>query len=297
MEGFEVGGRRRAEGALLAGIAAGLALAAVGLAGSGSAPPEDLPDEAVAVVNGRVILEDDYRRLLAGLASERRTPLGPEDRRRVLDRLIEEELLVQRGLELGLVRSDRRVRGELVSSVIGAVVSEAESREPEQEELRRFYDENRDYFTRPGRARVREILVRRRGETPEAVRARAEEIVRRLRAGEAFEAVAGAVGDAPPLPVPDALLPPAKLQEYLGPTATLRALELEAGGVTEPISTGSGYRVVQLVEREAPRTPPFEEVEALVRAEWRRRAGDRALRRYLGDLRRRSEVRVREPLP
>lgn len=288
---------RRAERVLLAGIAAGLALAAVGLAGSGAAPRAELPAGAVAVVNGRILLEEDYQRLLAGLASDRRTPLGPEDRRHVLDRMVEEELLVQRGLELGLLRSDRRVRGELVSSVIAAVVSDAESREPDEEELRRFYAEQRDYFTRPGRARVRELLVRRRGEGPEAVRGRAEEAVRRLRAGVDFAEVARALGDPPPVEVPDALLPPAKLREYLGPTATLRVLELEAGGVTEPLSTGSGYRVVQLVEREPPRTPPFEEVEALVRAEWRRRAGDRALREYLEELRRRAEVRVREPLP
>lgn len=293
----EAGRNRRAERVLLAGIVAGLALAAAGLAGSGPGPGEEIPAGAVALVNGRAILEDDYRRLLAGLAADRRTPLEPEDRRHVLDRLVEEELLVQRGLELGLVRSDRRVRGELVSSVIAAVVSEAESREPGEDELRRFYGENRDYFTRPGRARVREILVRRGGEGPEAVRARAQEAVRRLRAGEPFDAVAAALGDRSPVPVPDALLPPAKLREYLGPTATLRVLGLEVGGVTEPVSTGSGYRVVQLVEREPPFVPPFEEIEDLVRSEWRRRAGDGALRSYLEELRRRADVRVRDSLP
>ena len=41
-----------------------------------------------------------------------------ENMQRVLDRMIDEELLGQRGLDLGLVRADRRVRADLVSAVI-----------------------------------------------------------------------------------------------------------------------------------------------------------------------------------
>src|SRR5262245_15749646 len=66
--------------------------------------------EGVASVNGTAIREEDYERALAAFASDRRSPVEAGDRRHVLDRLIDEELLVQRGLDLGFSRSDRRVR-------------------------------------------------------------------------------------------------------------------------------------------------------------------------------------------
>jgi hypothetical protein len=43
--------------------------------------------------------------------------------------------------------------------------------------------------------------------------------------------------------------------------------------------------------------PPFEEIAAQVEAEWIRRAGDRALRGYLDELRSEARVRTVEQLP
>jgi parvulin-like peptidyl-prolyl isomerase len=93
------------------------------------------------------------------------------------------------------------------------------------------------------------------------------------------------------------LLPAAKLREYLGPTATRTALELEAGAVSEPVRSGAGFHVLQVVAREERHLPPLAEIEEQVRAEWRRRGGDEALRAYLRELRERATLRVAEPLP
>jgi len=46
------------------------------------------------------------------------------------------------------------------------------------------------------------------------------------------------------------------------------------------------------VDRELPRTPDLSEIEAQVRTEWLRRAGDRALREYLDELRDQAEIVV-----
>jgi len=45
--------------------------------------------------------------------------------------------------------------------------------------------------------------------------------------GEAIDAVQASLGDPPLAPLPDTLLPPAKLRDYLGPTALRTALELD----------------------------------------------------------------------
>jgi parvulin-like peptidyl-prolyl isomerase len=190
------------------------------------------------------------------------------------------------------------VRGDLVAAVIDSVVSTATAGEASDAELEAFHAQNADYFARPGRLRVQALLVRpREGEAETAARARAQRAAARVRSGESISGVEVELGEPQVAPLPDVLLPPIKIREYLGPTALRQLLELEAGGVSDPIATPGGIWVLQVVEREPSRTIPFDELRAEVRAEWRRREGDRALRAYLDDLRDQGNVHVREPLP
>lgn len=284
-------GQRRAVLLLVLGAGAGIALAASGL-GVGSGPAAGLPDGVVARVNGQPILTTDYEHALAGLTADRRArTLAPDDRRRVLDRLIDETLLVQRGVELGLVWRDDRVRKDVVAAMVDVAVADGTAAPPTDEQLRAFFDANRDFFARTGRLRVRQVWCR--AATPdEAERAEtcARDAAARLRAGEDFAAVRAALGDAETAPIPDALLPPAKLLEYLGPTALRAALALPDGAVTDPVRSGSGYHVVQVVGHAGMPNPEFEQIRDQVQAELQRRANEDALRRYLADLRSRADI-------
>jgi hypothetical protein len=67
--------------------------------------------------------------------------------------------------------------------------------------------------------------------------------------------------------------------------------------VSDPVRSGGGLRVLQLLEREQEFNPALSEIEAEVRAELRRRLGDRALRAYLAELRRRADVTTVSSLP
>jgi hypothetical protein len=283
----------RARRLLGLGAALGLALATVELLSFGEAIAP--ASGGVASVNGTPIRREDYDRALAAFASDRRSPVEDADRRHVLDRLIEEELLVQRGLELGLAERDRRVRADIVAAMIDAVTAEAKTTEPERAEVEEFYAANRDYFARPGRIRARQVVVRAAATRPDSdARARAREVARRLRAGEDFDRVRSELGDPEIAPLPDVLLPAAKLREYLGPTPAAALLELGPGEVSDPIRAPSGYHVLVVSERADPEPLPLAEVESEVRAEVRRRRADRALRDYLDELRRSGEVRVSE---
>jgi parvulin-like peptidyl-prolyl isomerase len=283
---------RRAPAVLAIGAAIGVVLAATGLVNvrrSGSS----LPRGAAASVNGEIIRSADYQRTLAGVASDRRDGVGAGERRQVLDRLIDEELLVQRGIELGLPRHDRKVRADLTAAVIASAIAGSDDVQPTQAQLQAFYDENRGFFTRPGRLRLRQVFFRAAtGGNDEAVRARAAEASRRLRAGEAFETVHDALGDPEVSPLPDAPLPAEKLIDYLGPTVLKAALALAAGEVSDPVRSGTGYHVLQVIDRQPDVTPALAEIRPQVVAEFRRRAGDQALRAYLDDLRARANIAV-----
>ncbi len=282
---------------LAAGAAAGVAVAAWGLLGT-DARSAGLPEGAIASVNGTLLYVDDYTRLIEGVESDTRESASPELRRRVLDRMIEEELLVQRGIELGLVESDRRVRADITQAMIQSIVVETEDEKPSEDELRSFYAEEAGFFTQPGRVRVGQVFFRVAPAADEAaLRARGEEAQRRLLAGEPLERVRAELGDSEVSPIPDTLLPPAKLREYVGPTALRAVMELAAGAVSAPVRSGMGLHVFQLIEREEAHVPAFEQVTAQVQAEWVRRAGDRALRGYLDDLREAAQLQSLETLP
>jgi parvulin-like peptidyl-prolyl isomerase len=283
---------------LVLGAGLGVGLAAAGLVTSGRGVAPLLADNAVARVNGEPIRIEDYQLVLTALAQDKRDPLAEADRQRVLDRLIDEELLVQRGLELDMPRRDSRVRKDLTAAVIDAVVTEVGDAQPSEDELQRFYDEHRDFFTAPGRLRVRQVFCRvASGAEASAALDRAQQAVRRLRAGEDFATVRIACGDREPLPLPETPLPPAKLVEYLGPTAARAALSLDVGAVSEPARSSGGWQVLQVVEREPDTVPPLAEIKSQVAAEFRRRAGERALRAYLDDLRARAQITRASKLP
>jgi parvulin-like peptidyl-prolyl isomerase len=288
--------QRRALLTLSLGAALGLALGAYGLVGGGSGTGA-LPDGVVASVNGDFIDRDGYERLVAGLDADTREPITPELRKRVLDRMIDEELLVQRGLELGLAESDRRVRADITSAMIRSVVLEAEDTPPTEDELVAFHESDAAFFTQPGRVRVGQVFFRVPSPgADEEVKQRAERARDRLRNGDDLETVRSEDGDREVSTIPNAMLPPAKLREYVGPTALRAVMTMAESEISDPVRSGTGYHVFVLAERERERVPPFEEIREQVRAEWVRRSGDTALRAYLDGLRRDADVIVRDGL-
>jgi hypothetical protein len=242
----------------------------------------------VARVGGAEIREEDYARALRATAAGRREPPGREEAQHVLERLIDEELLVQRGLELGLAGRDPRLRAELSAAVIGLLVARAEMEalEPAEEALRELYEELREAFREPERFRV----VRLRVDGPDQ-EARALALAERLRAGEPAERVAR---DADPavFELPEGWVSADTLLEYLGPGTAAAVRAVEAGGVAGPVAASGGWEVVRVIARGGGDVRPFEAVTGEVREALRRRAGEVALRAFLEARRREVEVVV-----
>lgn len=279
----------RYTGRLLAfGAALGLAAAlwsSLGRPGYGR-PASD----AIATVDGVVIPRADYQRALGALAADKRTPITSADERRALDSLVDEELLVRRGLDLGLGNSDLAVRKALIDAMVQFAAAEAAGREPGDEELRRFYAE------RPELARSAPLLRVRVVSFPSGDPAGVADMRAALRAGRDFDHAARSAG-AEIVIVPDALLPAAKLADYAGPAVRDAALALTAGEVAGPLDAGGVATFVFLLDKRAGEVPPFESVRAVVAEEWRRRAAESALQHYLDGLRRGAKIRYAPDAP
>lgn len=274
-------------------LAAGAAVG-IGLAGASVLAPvagDGLATAEIARVNDAAVSREEFERSVQRLAADKRNPLSDEDRAHVLRRIIEEELLIQRGVEMGLVASDRTVRKSIAAAMIQSILAEVDGDVPDEDALQRFFDENRGYFSTPARIRARRIVFGEDGQ------ARAAEAAQALRAGEGFAAVGQRLGDEPVLPLPDALLPIHKLREYLGPTVANVLLTLEPGVPSAPVVTQNGVQILLVEEVEEAAPPRLEDFRRQVEAEYRRREGDRALREYLDWLWDDAEVRLAPDAP
>jgi parvulin-like peptidyl-prolyl isomerase len=279
---------------LAIGATVGLLLAVAGIVTPGPRFDVDVPPGTAAVIEGAVIEEEAFERAVGLLAADSKNRIGEAERTHVLNRMIEEELLVQRARELGVDEHDRRIRSLLVSSMIDSIVADAQPEEPERSDVEAFFAENSGYFARTGRLHVRPLrFASRDGEDDTGVRARATAASERLQAGADPAEVEAELADPWVVPVPNGLLPATKLREYLGPTPTNLALTLDTGEVSEPVKGGRSWYVLRMIDRDPARTPPLDEVEGEVRSEMLRRAGDNALRAYLDQLRAGADVRIK----
>ncbi len=265
---------------LVLGALLGALLAARGVL---SRPSPALPPGAVAAVDGRPILRADYERALAAVAADRREGSVPTElRAQVLDRLVDEELLLSRGVALGLPSRDARVRTELVSAMLEIVARTEDEAPPGDAELRAFHARERLRFARPSWIHVEAAYF---GGEPEGAGRRA----RAARMEPTFEqAIARA--DRPPLPLPDGPVPPRKLVDYLGPEAVEAALALPVGATSGPIAARSGVYLLRVVGRGGGAELPFDEVRDEVLAAFRRDGDERRLRRWLADQRASARV-------
>jgi hypothetical protein len=131
----------RAETLLWAGTVLGLSLAVASLtARAHPRTARSLPAGVVASVNGQLIPKADFDAQLAAAigAGEGAKPGAAEHA--AVERLVEEELMLQHGLALGMVRTDLPTRHALLDAVFAAERARGEARQPSDDELTRFYE-------------------------------------------------------------------------------------------------------------------------------------------------------------
>jgi hypothetical protein len=247
-------------------------------------------EDGIALVDGRAIPRATYERALAALEADKRNPVTIADRRLALSRLIDEELLVRRALDLGLAEAEPSARKALVEAMLQLASVPAGRGDPDERELRRYYEE------RPMLFAGEPLLTIAMAFHPLAGKEQSGRMASLLRAGVAFEKAAAETG-AELAAAPPELLSARKLADYLGPGIADAARQLAAGEAVGPIEVaGRSLFVLMRERREGPR-PPFESIREQVLEAWQRTARDRALETYLAGLRNRAHITFASDAP
>ncbi len=293
MSDFNISARTRLL-LLTLGAITGLVLASTGLVEHWSLPSSDLPGNVIARVGDHLIPRERYQQLLNDLATDKRTPVSDEDRQFVLDRLIDEELMILRGVELGLPETSPEIRKSIAGAVIMQVVTEAQVSMPADAELRSLYNSDPGFFSSNSRYRVR--WWRLNGQGNEILN-KAGDAYRQLNSAKEIGSILQSSGFERVSELPDTLLPLSKLIDYMGPVLADQVAALPAGGFTHPVDSDHGMHILYLVEHKAGALASFEDIRAVVETEYQRRQADQALRDYLAWLRKRTEIVIVESKP
>ena len=269
---------------LLCGLVLGIGLASISLVKETNF---ELEEEWIAKIENTKISKARFNLQIQAFASDKRSPLSQEDRDFVLERMIEEELLIQRAKDLGLLSTNTMVRGTIVQQMINSIISGNNIVDIKENDLRNFYNDNKSFFTSADRLRVRQLYFSDSDKNKASEKA--EEVFLYLLEGGDFTS-ASKMSDSSAMKLPDTLITLGKLREYLGPSLTQIAQNMKPGEFTEPKRGINGYKILFLIDRVDAPIPEFSSIKDQVRSEFMKRRDDLALRNYLDDLKNWYEV-------
>ena len=272
---------------LLLGLFIGVVLAANSIVRESNLIDKDW----VAVIGDVQISKEKYYSQLEGLARDKRNAITRKDKDYVLERMIEEELLIIRAKELGLLENNQIVRGSIIQQMIKLIISENYLESVEEEKLKKFYKDNIGFFSSASRLRLQQIFF---SDSSGNSRQRSEEAFKDLKEGSTLEEISQHA-DQSVLSIPNTMMNLSKVREYIGPTLMNVAKSLEPGEFSPPTKVAGGYKIIFLFDKELSEPERFDSIKPKVLREYQRRQDDKSLRNYLEDLKGWYEIkRIKE---
>ena len=293
--------------------------------------PAEILERVVAKVNGDIVTLSDFqaRQLAAAQAAhvgaDKIESFLRQNNARILQEAIDELLLTQRALDLGM-----KLRPEASREIIEGIKKEnnLETDADLQEQLRREgmsmddlrrsiersimrrqvlqreiepkvvvseedsyaeYQARKAQFTKAATVTLEEILVK-----DEDARAKADALVARARAGEDFQALARSYSQAPSAKNGGEL---GKLaQGEMNPELEKHAFALAKGEVSDPIPQGQGFRILKVVDKTEGTVVPYDEAKEEIRRKLGEERISKEYQAYMDTQRQKAiiDIRVRE---
>jgi peptidyl-prolyl cis-trans isomerase C len=303
------------------------------------APASPLPAGVVARVNGRPILQRDFDLAVQiQFRGGRSQPVGLEQlhatRDKVLETLIDNELLYQKATKIQVQVTDAEVAAEVerlkknfatpedfATALKESGVSEAEfagqvrrslvvtrfvKREVigdlkiSDEEIKRYYDQNPSEAKRPEGVRVSQIMVRLAPDASPQERAEArqriEAIMKELRSGQDFGDLARHYSEGPEAGRGG----DSGILTHGGGASPLierAAFALEPGQTSDILETRIGFHILKVTGRRPEGPIPFEEAKPRIKAKIAVQERRDKLRTYMTALREGAKVEREGPVP
>jgi parvulin-like peptidyl-prolyl isomerase len=258
----------------------------------------DLPASIAAAIDQTVISVADLDRTVTLLATDSTYTSRTELRGAVLDRLIDEELLLGKARQLGMDKSDPSVRKALIAAMIESLNAESAGAEPTDEELADLFQREQSRFESISALKVRVLGLPAPRIDPAARRAavtRLEQARVEIVNGADFADVRERYGAKLRIPVPEEMLSPSTLANLAGAEVAAAALHLSVDSVSDVVQSNNAVYLVEVLEARTNSAQQWGDVREQLSRLWKNEAQDRTLREYLDELRARAEVSINKP--
>ena len=245
-----------------------------------------LPDNIIATVNDKIIPSDKYQTIINLIQNDKRDELTKADREMALDRIIEEELLVQYAYKNGFLEADDLLRKSIVRSVVDSIVEQALSVVPAEQDLLKFYETNRQIFATDEKYRIVILSSKNQSDIDEGkVIWQSNYDLTLLR--QTFKRIDR-------LDIPTGFISKIRLGTLIGPLLRDKVLSLQVGETSQTLKTIYGYSIVTLVDKKDRVIPEFKEISEIVLQEYKRQQREEILEELLKDLKRQSDIKINE---
>ncbi|MFV0389167.1 MAG: peptidylprolyl isomerase [Pyrinomonadaceae bacterium] len=321
-------------------VVALLAFAAFSIAASAQETEVTVVDEVIAQVNDNVVLLSQVNRELKnatnayvqqGKTEAEAKALVEKQKGQLIANLINEELLMQRGNEMGLESTvEEKINARLLEymkqfsmknldelyaamrqqgvdpdtlranwrkdilreEVFRNMVDAPTYWGLKDDELKDYYNKNIDKFKKPATVTISEIFLSYAGKNPEDVKKKSAELIKQLRSGGDFCAIAKANSDRPDVNE-NCGKTEALIIDQLDPKFVQPLKDAKVGTVVDAIELPEGLEIIRIDER-TKASSDSEFNENLVRNALLQERLPEARKKYLGELYNDAYVKIRE---
>ncbi|WP_277218145.1 peptidylprolyl isomerase [Peptoniphilus vaginalis] len=244
-------------------------------------------DKVLAEVNGKKITGVDYNLFIDSLNPQLKQYFGGEELNKdVVNELVYQALLYEDAMEKGMDKEDEFIQvvektkeSMLKTYALGKLLATAEVKD---EDIKRFYEDNKDAFKQAESADASHILVEEED--------KAREIYEKIKNGGDFEELAKEFSTCPS-------------KEKGGDLGTFTrgqmvkefedaVFENEVGTITEPVKTQFGYHIIKINKKNPARELSFDEVKDKIVEQVRRQKEQEIYNKKITELKDKYEVKM-----
>ena len=238
-------------------------------------------DQAIARVGEKEISRQRFEEIIQVLEDQSNSELTLEKKNLIRERLIDEELLIQRAIELDLVRNDSLVKGNVIQTMFQHIINSSELVEPSEAELREYFSKEKNYFSSGRRYKLKNYTFRNLDD--------AETAINLLNQSD-LESFLKLVETESAIDLPNVFLTPQKIRDYLGPKVLDELPSLEKGGFSNIFEINEVPSIVICIDILLDNNPKFEEIAEQIKNKFIRDQEDSFVKEYIENLRNFYEI-------
>ena len=238
-------------------------------------------DQAIARVGEKEISRQRFEEIIKILDDQSNSELTLEKKNLIRDRLIDEELLIQRAIELDLVRNDSLVKGNVIQTMFQYIINSSELPEPSEAELREYLIKEKNYFSSGKRYKLKNYTFRNFNDA---------ETARNSLAQNNFEDFSKLVETENTIDLPNVFLTPQKIRDYLGPQVLEELPNLDKGDFSKIFEINQIPSIIICIDILLDNSPKFEEIVEQIKNKFIRDREDNLVKEYIENLRNFYEI-------